>query len=685
MTRINTNVPSLVAQNRLQASNSDLQTALTRLSTGLRINSGADDPAGLIASEALRSEITSLGKAITNTRRASQIISTADSALGQVSNLLNDVRGLIVEAANSGALSDEEIAANQLQIDSSLEAINRIAQTTTFQGRKLLDGSLDFVSTIGSVASVSDAKIDQANLGATGQIDVEVVIAAAASQAEITANSAAFTAPAAAVAGTGEGIVQEATINGQVVLITGPESLATITFADSGSGDDTATAALSAADTVLTINSDFGVGGTTDNANILAALNGIEGITATVVSGTELAAAAPADVTATPEQALSITANTLGSEFNNVEIRFNDVNDDSVATYTASAAFDADQKVLTVNYNSAATTTPNTFANIVTAINAVQDDGGDQIFTAVAAADIADNDFTAAAETLKTGTTGGEVLAADLVFQLNGADGAETFNFGAGTSSSQIAAAVNLVSDSTGVAANVVSGALAFNSTAYGSDALVNIDVITEGDGGTFGASLSALRDTGVDIFATVNGIEATGEANTLSINTSSLDLNITVDDASSTNFSFSITGGGALFQLGPDVTSNQQARLGIGSVSTGQIGGPNGRLYELGSGQAKSLINDVNGAAKIIDDVIDKVTGLRGRLGAFQATTLESNLVSLNDTLANLQEAESSIRDADFAQESANLTRAQILVQSGTNVLSLANQNPQNVLSLLR
>ncbi len=82
---------------------------------------------------------------------------------------------------------------------------------------------------------------------------------------------------------------------------------------------------------------------------------------------------------------------------------------------------------------------------------------------------------------------------------------------------------------------------------------------------------------------------------------------------------------------------------------------------------------------------IISKVTGLRGRLGAFQATTLDSNLVSLNETLNNLQEAESSIRDADFAQESANLTRAQILVQSGTNVLSLANQNPRNVLSLLR
>ena len=96
-------------------------------------------------------------------------------------------------------------------------------------------------------------------------------------------------------------------------------------------------------------------------------------------------------------------------------------------------------------------------------------------------------------------------------------------------------------------------------------------------------------------------------------------------------------------------------------------------------------LTSDAEGASAIIDEVISKVTSLRGRLGAFQSTTLESNLISLKEATANLQEAESSIRDADFAQESAALTRAQILVQSGTNVLALANQNPQNVLALLR
>ena len=685
MTRINTNVPSLVAQNRLQASNGDLQTALTRLSTGLRINSGADDPAGLIASEALRSEITSLGKAISNTRRASQIISTADSALGQVSNLLNDVRGLIVEAANSGALSDEEIAANQLQIDSSLEAINRIAQTTTFQGRKLLDGSLDFVSTIGNVSSVSDAKIDQANLGATGQIDVEVVISSAASQAAITASSAAFTSSSAANADSGVSFgTATQDINGEDIDIVG-EGLVSITIVDDVTASNTGEASFDSDTGVLTITANFTgdssnvgeVDADVDAQDVQTAIAALDGFTATGATAAGTIALATAATVTDAGDGLTITANNDGSEYNDVKIQF-------VEGAANAADYDSEQKILTVTVN-------NTAAQTGAALKAIIDDAtvdgaavADDLFTATV---LTDSEFAAAGqiEDLDTLKTGGEVLNADLVFQLNGASGADTFNFGAGTSASQISDALNLVSDSTGVASAFTAGALEFTSTAYGSDALVNIDVISEGTGGTFGSSLSSLREIGVDIVATVNGIEATGDANTLSINTSSLDLNITVDDASDTNFSFSITGGGALFQLGPDVTSNQQARLGIGSVSTGQIGGPNGRLYELGSGQDKSLINDVNGAARIIDDVIDKVTSLRGRLGAFQATTLESNLVSLNDTLANLQEAESSIRDADFAQESANLTRAQILVQSGTNVLSLANQNPQNVLSLLR
>lgn len=476
MSRINTNVSSFIAQTTLRRSNAQLQTALNRLSTGLRINSGKDDPAGLIASENLRRDITSANRAISNSERAGQLIATADSALGQVSSLLNDIRGLVVEAANTGVVSDEQIAANQLQIDSSLEAIDRIAQTTTFQGRAILDGSLDFIVSPGAngagLDTVKDLTIDQANFGSSSQVNVNVTIANAATQAEL---------------------------------------------------------------------------------NVAA----------------------------------------------------------------------------------------NGFTN-----NALND---------------------------------------DLVIKLGGQDGAEVFTFQQGATIDEVASAINLVADATGVAATNNNGVLELSTSAYGSSAYVDVEVISEGGSGTFGANLSSNHSTGTDIEATVNGVKANGDGNSLSINTATLDLSISVDEGSNNAIAFSIDGGGAVFQLGPDVVSNQQARIGIASLNTGQIGSESGRLYQLKAGNDKDLKTDPSGAAQIVDEVITRVAELRGRLGAFQRTTIETNISSLSDLVANLTEAESSIRDADFAAESAALTRSQVLVQSGTQVLGIANQSPQNILSLLQ
>ncbi|WDQ19472.1 flagellin N-terminal helical domain-containing protein [Rhodopirellula sp. P2] len=677
MTRINTNVSSLVAQNRLASSNQDLQQSLTRLSTGLKINSASDNPAGLIAGQALRSEITGLTKAISSTTRASQIISTADSALGQVSNLLNDVRGLVVEAANTGAMSKEEIAANQLQIDSSLEAINRISQTTTFQGRKLLDGSQDFVSTLDTAPGVTDYSIDQANLGSSGNLDVEVNVSAAATKAEISIDGPAFDPPldgdAVATSKVETNSYYHAVLNDSGIRITG--DFESVQFIDDGNFNSLPAASINAG--VMTLRYD-----SYDQPHSIAmsanAINSLPGIEAHWEGG-------PFENT---QQTGGITPVHAGfevrrSDGGNIAIAYSD--SDQAAT---SASFD--EQTNTVNIALGTDETEKGFVDIAQLINDLPSLSGGADLTA----QVIDSDgeeVTGAtqrqnltAADLNTNITSFEPkLKGDLIFELKGSAGSETLQFSDGATALQIAAAVNLVSDATGVVAST-EGGLHFTSGNYGSAELVELDVIHEGDSGTFETSLSASRDLGNDVQATINGVTAEGSGNKLSINTSSLDLSVTVEDGSSSNFSFSILGGGATFQLGADVTNTQRASLGIASVSTGKLGGNSGRLYELGSGQAKSLTNDVHGAAKIIDEVIGKVVGMRGRLGSFQSTTLESNLVSLNETKANLQAADSSIRDADFAQESANLTRAQILVQSGTNVLSLANQNPRNVLSLL-
>jgi flagellin-like hook-associated protein FlgL len=191
VTRIYTNVPSIVAQANLSESMSALETSLQRLSTGFRINSGKDDPAGLIASEVLRSEIKGIKQGITNTERANMMIATADSAMNEISNLLNDIRGLISEAANTGAMSDEMIKANQMQVDASLEAIDRIASSTTFMGKKLLDGSMDFTTDGVDRYTITNLAINKATFGASeNPVTINIQVRQAAERAELYYNHA---------------------------------------------------------------------------------------------------------------------------------------------------------------------------------------------------------------------------------------------------------------------------------------------------------------------------------------------------------------------------------------------------------------------------------------------------------------------------------------------------------------
>lgn len=692
MSRINTNISSLVAQKTLTRTNDQLQQALTRLSTGLRINSGKDDPAGLIASENLRRDITSANAAIGNSQQANQLIGTADSALGQISNLLNDIRGLAVQAANKGVLSDEQIAANQLQVDSSLEAIDRIAKVTTFQGRKLLDGSLDFTKnyTAGGT-TVADLAINSANLGTTGNLAVTVNISAGATQALITNNGIGGTTATqatgsltlsggntldltAAAGGAADGVVGNTTdvtfqAAADIAQASGILNLSntgdTINIAAvaGGAADGAAgnvdvviaegvgpTSASYAAGTI-TVNVDNSIVGGDTTANIAAAIAAIGG-------GGEFTASAGTG-----------TANYVNTDDNTYNAVTTGGSDG-----TNGAVYNATTNTLTVDVALNASV-----ANVANAI----DTEGTFVTSNAAGATFNTADFGTQTDPLSGGTSAG--LAADLVVRIGGDKGSEVFNFRAGATIDQIVNAVNLVSDGTGVQATNNAGVLNLNSTSYGSNGFVDVEVLSEGSGGVFGSSLSATRATGTDIAATVNGATASGSGNTLSVHTATLDLALTVANGSTTAVDFNITGGGAVFQLGPNVVTNQQARIGIGSVNTGTLGGTDGRLYELRSGYGKDLATNPNGATLVVDEAINKVTSLRGRLGAFQRTTIETNIASLKDTITNLTEAESQIRDADFAAETAALTRAQVLVQSGTQVLAIANQQPQNVLALLR
>jgi flagellin len=150
--RINTNMSALNALRNVERASDGFGRSIEKLASGLRINRGADDPAGLIRSEDLRAQIAGLEQAIANSQDATNLIKTAEGALDEVHNLLRSMRQLAVASGNTGTNDQTALQANQNQIRSAIESINRIAAQTQFGTKKLLDG------TAGLSAVVTDAR-----------------------------------------------------------------------------------------------------------------------------------------------------------------------------------------------------------------------------------------------------------------------------------------------------------------------------------------------------------------------------------------------------------------------------------------------------------------------------------------------------------------------------------------------
>lgn len=139
---VNSIANSLAATHQVQRTYASIADTLTQLSTGSRINSAKDDPAGLIAQELMRAEITASNAAIKNTQLANAMLNVAESGMRQISTLLNEAKGLTVEAANTGAMSSDMVQANQDQMNQILNSIDRISGSTQWLGKNLLDGTL---------------------------------------------------------------------------------------------------------------------------------------------------------------------------------------------------------------------------------------------------------------------------------------------------------------------------------------------------------------------------------------------------------------------------------------------------------------------------------------------------------------------------------------------------------------
>ncbi len=293
---------------------------------------------------------------------------------------------------------------------------------------------------------------------------------------------------------------------------------------------------------------------------------------------------------------------------------------------------------------------------------------------------------TATAGTAQTGA-----LTADETLTINDV----SITLTNGMTQAQVVNRINEFSAQTGVTADIDSGSTRLYTKDFGSDADLSVISNVAAAATSSGFGTTTVTDAGVDVIGTIDGVSYTGSGNVLSADSGSA-KGVSVQFKADTGANAAKTvAAGALgnvtvvdnslvFQIGAN--QNQTAKIAINKVN------PNGLGVGVNNNQFNSLDEiNVTSASKaqdslaVIDAAINDVTNLRGSLGAFQANTLESTANNLRATLENTTNAESVIRDTDFAAEIANFTKGQVLVQAGTSMLSNANQIPQLVLSLLR
>ncbi len=186
--QINHNVAALNAWRNLGVSSSNLSLSLEKLSSGYRINRGADDPAGLLISEQLRAQIGGLDQATRNASDAVSMVQTAEGALTEMNTTLNSIRSLAVHAANTGANDANSVMADQTAVDKAIQSMQRIAVTTKFAGKYLLDGSSGVTfgeTSTSALSSISGGTV----VGASGLVSAVITTAAAEASATLTVSN----------------------------------------------------------------------------------------------------------------------------------------------------------------------------------------------------------------------------------------------------------------------------------------------------------------------------------------------------------------------------------------------------------------------------------------------------------------------------------------------------------------
>jgi len=706
---INTNVASLNAQRNLNRSQNELGVSLQRLSSGLRINSAKDDAAGLAISERFTTQIRGLNQAVRNANDAISLSQTAEGALGEYGNILQRVRELALQSANSTNSSSDRAALNS-EVQQQLSELNRISTQTQFNGQNVLDGSFtgaqfqvgananqtisvtignastdalgafQFTNTAspvsGTALSSGDLTINGVNVGTSTDGSADAIVSAinaVSNQTNVDATATSSITATNAPTGRQSLVSGDLVINGvnigavagQYDLAAQGASIATAinnvtattgvsATANSVSGAITLSSSVGETIAITTSNGDAG-GSAIENATGLeVTTNGNTAVNNLALAGTKSVNSLTFEAQGTIQDGDQFT---IGSGTSAVTFE--------IATATATGT-DLGGGVIAVgdNFNSDATLTTELLQAINGAgIGQVATSTGDLNVTLTADAfgvEAAANSSVTAANASGTGITGGtetvETAGTGLVENATVIVDGTTYTFIKGANSgnnvSLQGASINDVATSLRAAINVNQAANTTDVTAGGA---TNNVTLTSAIFGTDGNAIVDATGTAVGAGATESTTTA-GTDGTFAASTTYGLISLSSSEAYS-------------------VAGNNPGNAGLSTASS--------TLTAINTIDISS-VTGANTAITLIDGALDQVNSIRGDLGAVQ-NRFESTIANLTTTSENLSSARSRIRDADFAAETASLTRLQILQQAGISILSQANSLPQLALSLLQ
>lgn len=746
---INTNIASLNAQRNLNNSQSANQTALERLSSGLRINSAKDDAAGLAISTRFTSQTNGLGVAIRNAGDGISLAQTAEGALGSMTENLQRVRELAVQSSNETNSDDDRLALQQ-EVKQLMAEINRTAEETDFNGRKLLDGNFQGTFQIGANAGqtvdVQISELTTAKLGASDQVGVSAIgTDTGISNGDLVINGAQIGPSTATddnsstVGASASGIAMAAAINRSSDQ-TGVTAFANVnevngTTMTSAAGGSSGTININGVDITLqsTTNTND-VEKASTRKSVIEAINakaeqtGVTAVDGGNENGVILVAEdgrniVVSNTTGLTEEAYGLAVGaTAGAPTSGT----------SAGVYEAGFTLVANGDTKTIDIQGGTGTGTGDIANTGLTAGVYErqvasyTNDSQQVVAATGSTAQVDTEAAAALKGLEEGdlVVNGVTIGSSTSVSDKSSD-TVAWSSDASASGIAIAAAINKSSDNTGVTAQVNETKLVAVSGTTGATAATAGDTISLAINNVDIGSIVSQGDLEKDRAATISAINAKSGQTGVIAEDNGEGITLTAADGRNVSVTVGQTAANVSDSFGLDdnnsgigaVTGSTSGATAISSFastaattystvrleSAGEIdieAGSNGTSGlsdsgftrgEYGGGEDGQFLKDVDvstfkgaqAAITAIDNALGTVSNQRAELGALQ-NRFESTVANLQITSENLTAANSRIKDADFAAETAELSRTQVLQQAGISILAQANQRPQQVLSLL-